>query len=36
MVSVTEKKGSVLCLVLIERCFLAGAMCVMDGHKTRS
>ena len=36
MVSVTEKKDSVLCLVLIERCFLAGAMFIMDGHKTRS
>ena len=36
MVSETEKKDSVLCLVLIERCFLAGAMCVVDDHKTRS
>ena len=37
MVSVTEKKDSALCFVLIERClFLAEAMCVMDGHETRS
>ena len=36
MVSVIEKKDSVLCLVFIEGCFLAGAMCVVDGHETRS
>ena len=32
MVFVTEKKDSVLCLALIESCFLTGSMCVMDGH----
>ena len=36
MVSVTEKENSALCLGFKEGHFVAGAMCVVEGHETRS